>query len=347
MPPPPGLKLLTTAVPRRDPEDLRLSEALGTPLFDSSQDCVKAVDLDGRLLGMNANGVCLMEIEDFSVLQGQAWSSLWPAEHQAAIDAAVAHARQGGVARLCADCPTAKGTLKSWEVLVSPVLDERGQPSLLLAISRDVTLQVRAEAERDLISRELAHRIRNLFTVVDGVVALSARSVPAVQTFAKDLRERLRSLGVAIASIYPELRETGADQSLQTLLRRLLAPYGAGDGADRHIAIAGDDLPIGQGAVTSVALVINELATNAVKYGALGVETGMVAVTIAVQPDEVTLTWREAGVEGAAVRPQPAGFGSTLLDTAVSRQLRGALRREWLDDGLMVTLHLPRAVLAA
>ncbi len=125
----------------RDPEDRRLSEALGTPLFDSSHDCVKAIDLDGRLLGMNANGICLLEIEDFSALQGTAWSSLWPAEHQAAIESAVAHAREGGVARLRADCPTAKGTMKSWEVLVTPANDERGRPTRLLAISRDVTLQ--------------------------------------------------------------------------------------------------------------------------------------------------------------------------------------------------------------
>jgi PAS domain S-box-containing protein len=338
---------LPLAVPRRDPEDQRLSQALGTPLFDSSQDCVKAVDLDGRLLGMNANGICLMEIEDFSALRGLAWSSLWPPEHQAAIDAAVVHARQGGVARLTADCPTAKGTMKSWEVLVSPVNDEAGRPTVLLAISRDVTAQVRAQAERDLVSREPAHRIRNMFAVVDGVVALSARAAPAAQAFSRDLRERLRSLGVAVASIYPELRELDSGQTLLPLLQLLLAPYGADGRADRPIEIVGEDVPLGHGAVTAIALVMNELATNAVKYGALSVETGTVAVAITAQADKVTLTWREAGVEGLVAASDDAGFGSTLLDMAVSRQLGGTLSRDWLPDGLKITLQLSRAALAA
>lgn len=337
---------MTAVAPIRDPEDLRLAQALGTPLFDSSQDCVKAVDLDGRLLGMNANGICLMEIEDFSALRGMAWSSLWPSEHQAAIEAAIAHARQGGVARLNADCPTAQGTMKSWEVLVSPVNDPAGHPTMLLAISRDVTRQVQAEAERDLISRELAHRIRNLFTVVDGVVALSARSDPGAGDFSRTLRERLRSLGVAIASIYPELREAGADQSLQALLRLLLSPYGAEEGPDPRITITGDELAIGDGAVTGIALVTNELATNAVKYGALAVDGGSVAVSIHIDGDHVTLEWRECGLEGAALPGQPAGFGSTLLETAITRQLRGTLRRAWLADGLTVSLQLSREALA-
>lgn len=167
-------------------------------LFDGSDDCVKILELDGRLVAMNANGLCTMEIDDFDTLRGQPWPSLWPEPLRATVEAAMEQARGGGMARFSAECPTAKGTPKSWEVAVWPI-NADGLPQRLVSVSRDVTEQKRMEEEMSLFARELGHRIKNMFAVVDGVIAMSARSTPEAADFADDLRRRLRSLGNAIA----------------------------------------------------------------------------------------------------------------------------------------------------
>lgn len=120
---------------------------LTNSLFEASDDCVKLLDLEGRLLSMNVNGRCLMEIEDFDVLRGASWPSLWPESTRATLWAAMDEARAGRVARFTADCPTAKGKWKSWGVIVAPAFDDQGQVVQMLSISRDLSRQKEAERQ--------------------------------------------------------------------------------------------------------------------------------------------------------------------------------------------------------
>ncbi len=322
---------------------------LGASLFEASEDCVKLVSLDGALEGMNVNGLCLMEIDDFESVRGRSWASLWPEAEQPKIAAAVAQAVEGKVARFSADCPTAKGALKSWDVVVSPVLGETGAPARLVSISRDVTDTLRVQAENVLLVRELAHRIKNMFAVVDGVISLSARAATReIQPFASALRDRLIGLGRAVSYVSPSAAVTsGATQTLQGLLHVLLGPYGDQDGETRRIAVSGDDLAISSGATTSMALLVNELATNALKYGALATPAGHVTVTASRSGDVLDLLWQEHGAKPAP-RAVGAGdgFGTTLMDNAVRRQMGGVLAREWLPGGLQVRVTLPASRLA-
>ena len=335
------------------------ADPVNAALFQASRDCVKLLGVGGELMAMNVNGLCLMEIDDFEPLRGQPWSSLWPAQYRATLDAAVASARAGSVARFSADCPTAKGVMKAWDVLVSPVFDAAGGVSHLVSVSQDVTEQRRAEAQRALLTRELAHRIANTFAVVDGVIALSVRETPSAKPFADGLRRRLRNLGRATSYISPAAPEEGSphggssapgpsgEPTLKGLLSVLLEPYGAVAGAGQRIWVQGDDAPVGRVATTAVALLAHELATNALKYGALLALDGRIDVTLARDPATLVLTWRESG---AGVPAEPAarpggGFGETLLDNTVSRQLGGRLRREWAPGGLLLTIDLPLASL--
>lgn len=327
------------------------ADPLGASLFEASEDCVKVVGLDGELLAMNANGLCLMEIEDFEALRGQPWASLWPVEHQAAVSASVENARAGKVSRFSAHCPTAKGTPKLWEIIVSPVFDDQGAPVRMVSISRDVTDLIRVEEERALLVRELAHRIKNMFAVVDGVISLSARATDGAKPFADALRHRLSGLGRAVAYVSPPelVGRDGGELTLHGLLHVLLAPYGDTDGHARRIDIAGDDMPVGRSATTSVALFANELATNALKYGALAVPEGRVRVTLARLDDGVELVWEEHGAAAAAPHALGStdGFGTVLLESAVSRQLGGRLSKEWNPAGLVVRIWLPLDRLAS
>ena len=317
-------------------------------LLDSSTDCIKAVSLDGRLLGMNPEGICLMEIEDFSALQGQAWSSLWPDAHRSMVDAAVVKACTGSVARFSADCPTAKGTPKHWDVVVSPVHNLDGELVSLLSISRDVTMEITKAQERALVTRELAHRIKNLFAVVDGVIGMSARSDPHAKPFADSLRARIDGLGRAVSYVYAgnELEEqAGSGHSVHGLLKELLNPFGEDASASTCLLIGGDDQPLSETSITPLALIFNELATNALKYGALAQPDGAVTVTTARVGDDYEIRWIESGALGVAA-PLGSGFGTNLVDRTVNQQLGGQIARDWRPEGLGLRITVPVARLA-
>ncbi|WP_169728094.1 PAS domain-containing protein [Massilia alkalitolerans] len=123
---------------------------LGHLLFEASPDCVKLLDAAGHIVAMNSNGLRALELDGFEAVRGQPWTALWPERSRAEVEAAMAAARSTGVGRLRAPCPTAAGTVKWWEVTVSRV----GQDGLL-ANSRDITGQVRAEAEREGLLAQL------------------------------------------------------------------------------------------------------------------------------------------------------------------------------------------------
>jgi len=118
-----------------------LAGALALHLLATSSDCIKLIDRDGNLRSMNETGLCMMEVEDFAVIEGKAWASLWPIEGRGQIDAAIVAARQGKTTRFTGFCPTLKGTSRWWEVSVVPVHDNSGGLILLLSIARDVTKQ--------------------------------------------------------------------------------------------------------------------------------------------------------------------------------------------------------------
>ncbi len=134
----------SSAIPAFDPA------MLGQQLFEASPDCVKLLDADGRIVAMNGNGILTLELGSLDAVLGQPWSSLWPQESRAKVDAAVAEAFASGISRVRAPCPTAAGTPKWWDVTVSRV----GQGSLLAA-SRDITEQVVAEQERERLMAQL------------------------------------------------------------------------------------------------------------------------------------------------------------------------------------------------
>jgi PAS domain S-box-containing protein len=126
-------------------EALRQSEAFKNRLLDSSPDCIKLMNLEGELLYMNSGGLCAMEIDDFTPYCNTKWTGFWQGSGRQQAEQALATAKQGEVATFYGYCPTAKGTPKWWEVIVSPIFDAAGQVEQVLAISRDITERQQAE----------------------------------------------------------------------------------------------------------------------------------------------------------------------------------------------------------
>ncbi|WP_161668830.1 PAS domain S-box protein [Kallotenue papyrolyticum] len=124
---------------------LRASEEFLRRMIESSTDCIKVLDLEGRLLAISSGGQRLMEIDDLQACLQSEWVSFWQGPLQATVRAAIATARAGGVGRFSGFCPTMKGTPKWWDVVVTPMLGADGQPQQLLAVSRDISERVQAE----------------------------------------------------------------------------------------------------------------------------------------------------------------------------------------------------------
>ncbi|MCG3163670.1 MAG: Sensor histidine kinase RcsC [Acidobacteria bacterium] len=145
---------------RKEAEELlRLSEEFNRGILESSADCIKTLDLDGRLISMNKTGMKIMGIDDFSHYSGAVWADLMEGAGRAAARDAIETAKAGGVGHFIGSCKTTKGELKWWDVIVSPALNRRGKPECLMAISRDITEARQLESERnELLSRAQAAR---------------------------------------------------------------------------------------------------------------------------------------------------------------------------------------------
>lgn len=130
---------------RRAEQALRQSEELLRRILEGSADCLKTLDLEGRVLWINDGGRRLLEFETTPLPIGAPWHTLWAAESRPKLEAAIDAARAGGVGKFEGFRPTPGGIQKWWSVTVSPVVDAHGKPERLLAISRDITERKRAE----------------------------------------------------------------------------------------------------------------------------------------------------------------------------------------------------------
>ena len=189
----------------------------------------------------------------------------------------------------------------------------------------------------------MSHRVKFL-CYGDGLVRLSASEAESKEQMARDLSSRLRALSDAHSLVRPGFsnnKPNSGASDLGELAAVLLRPYGSTNGESGvRFSISGPPIGCGERATNSLALVIHELATNAVKYGALGVDDGHVDVKWEVKAEQLVFAWIERGGPIIAVKPNSAGFGSALAGKIIVRQLGGALNYDWRPDGLAVTITL-------
>lgn len=227
-----------------------------------------------------------------------------------------------------------------------PIRDDAGLITRWFGTCTDIHDGKIMQQQRELISNELSHRIKNIFSVIDGLISYSTKFHPAMKAGARDLRERIYALGRAHDFVRPAISDTTdpVARGLHGVISELLAPYRGSEG--ERISIQGDDVLIDDRVATPMALLLHELATNAAKYGALSVPDGTVVVRSSLTDAEMAVVWHEGG--GPPVtEPDAAGFGTKLVELSVVEQLRGTLQREWHHSGLTVSITVPRDALVA
>jgi PAS domain S-box-containing protein len=300
-------------------------------VLKSSGDCIKVLDLEGRMLFMSPGGLKVMEVDDFALLRGQLWTDFWQDEgRQAAIEALEA-ARAGGTGRFRGFADTIKGTPKYWDVQITPMLDGTGSPKHLLVISRDVTDERNAEENRNFLARELEHRVRNTLAMVSAIVSQTFRGNASKEDSLKSVLARITALGRSHEIL---MRRSWTSASIVDVIEAALAPHRTGQG---RYQVSGPDITISARHSLSFALALHELATNAAKYGALSNDVGRVEVSWRVQngdgADGFRFDWRETGGP-PVVQPERQGFGSRVIERTLASDFDGQSGIEYAPSGV-------------
>lgn len=231
------------------------------------------------------------------------------------------------------------GGSRTWLSSKTPFRSEDGAVIGLVGTSVEITERKRAEEMRQLLLRELDHRVKNLFAMAIGMVSTTARFARTPKEMAAALTGRLMALSNAHDLIRAAVTQTdpGMERvSLADLARRILAAHG--DPA--QVEIDGSDARLDAADASSLALVLHELATNASKYGALSAPAGRLRLNWSTVPEGLRLVWTETGAPPMEGPPTRKGFGSMLTRSAVNGQLGGELSYEWRPDGPTITIDL-------
>ena len=219
------------------------------------------------------------------------------------------------------------GSLVSISLTVSPITDALGHIVGASKIARDITEQKRREEQIALLAREADHRTKNLLALAQAAVHLSTGETPDELKTA--IEGRLRALANA-HTLLAQSRWAGAD--LRNLALEELLPYCHDE--QSQAGIAGPSLMLEQEPAQAMALALHELTTNAVKYGALSVPEGRVAINWRLKPGKrLALRWSESG--GPKVKPpRRQGFGTRVMSRICDR-LNGEASFDWREDGLV------------
>lgn len=223
--------------------------------------------------------------------------------------------------------------------------DAQGRALRLIGAHRDIALCKANKEARELLTRELSHRIKNIFALVGGLASLTARGHAAAEAHARDFQARLQALALAHEYVRPHGPGAGpvtGTQTVQGLLCRLLAPYVEHE-YDR-LVVTGDNLPVGERAAAALALIMHEQTTNAVKYGALSTVSGRVVVLIRLARERVL--WQERGGPELTGAPERQGFGSRMIARSVGAQLGGEIEHDCQPEVLMTRITAPISRLA-
>ncbi len=224
-----------------------------------------------------------------------------------------------------------------------PVRDEAGVITRWIGTCTDIDETKRIAQQNELLSRELSHRIGNIFAVVSGLISLTASRDAASRPALSDLLGRVSALSRAHrhARLSSSRREGAIEGSMRGLLSNLFSPYSAA--GEERVTISGDDVVLDDRGSTPIAMVFHELATNSAKYGALSIANGRVNVTIARKDGKVNVAWTEFGGPVVTGSPLREGFGTELADLSIRRQLGGTITKDWDPAGLKVAIAIDEA----
>ncbi|WP_052954406.1 sensor histidine kinase [Microvirga vignae] len=229
---------------------------------------------------------------------------------------------------------------KRWLLLRAELLDiENGVPGRAVGVALDITDRKRAEEHQQLLINELNHRVKNTLTTVQSIVTQSLRNAGT----AMEARDAVEGRLFALSRAHDILtRENWDGAYLREVVAHAIEPFEGG--RDDRFEVSGDDIRLPPRIALAIAMAIQELGTNAAKYGALSNETGRVAIEWTMKDQEgaphLRMVWTE--MDGPSViEPQRRGFGTRLIERSLAQELNGSVGITFAPSGVVCTINAP------
>ena len=205
-----------------------------------------------------------------------------------------------------------------------------------------LAIRKQAEEAHELLAGEMSHRVKNLLHVAVALTFAASRSAKTTEDMARDLTHRLIALGRANDLVRPIPGQESSGALLGDLLAVLLAPYDDKGDFTGRVRVSVPRMSVGEKSATTLALVVHELATNSLKYGALSAESGTLNLSCTDNGGEVVISWTERGGPPVVTPTAARGFGSKMVKRGMSEQLGGSIVFDWSKEGVIVTLRMDK-----
>jgi PAS domain S-box-containing protein len=343
---------LTTSVVRRDDgapaylisvieditEDRRAAatDAHLAAIVRSSQDAILSFDLDDVIGTWNSGAERLFGYMAEEII-GKRHAVLVPSHRMEEARGAIAKLSAGeAVISFETERLRKDGTIFPCVVTKSQMRGPNGKLLGLSSVIRDITERRRLEEHQRLMTRELVHRVKNSFAVIQSIVRQTQRSTPDPQAFVLAFNGRLAAMA-ASHDLLTDRHWEGA--SLRDLVSSQLAPFAGG--GEKRIYVDGEEVTLDPSLAVPLGLALHELATNATKYGSLSKPGGRVELSWTVsrsgKAEQLSLLWRERGGPRVTAPLRP-GFGTSLIERGLPD---AQIERCFEPDGLVCRIELP------
>ena len=305
-------------------------------MLDTALDPVVVMDTNGMVIGWNAYSEASFGWSAEEACGQKLVGMIIPHVHREAHEKGLAHylaTGEGPVLDRRIEINALHRDGSEIPVELSITASEQFGEKLFIGFIRDISEQ-RAEAERQQrILQESEHRVKNMLTVVQAIALQTAANSPDMASFTTSFSGRLESLARAHQLLVGQVWH---DVAISALTERVLGAEVA-SGRARY---GGPEILLKAGQVLGLSMILHELYTNAVKYGALCTDTGHIDLDWTSDGETIELVWRETGYPCANDVPG-SGFGQRMIAMSVKSDLGGTIERDWRPDGLTATLVFP------
>lgn len=306
-------------------------------VLDTALDAVVVMDTKGMVIGWNRISESSFGWAAEEALGHRLSDMIIPPEHREAHEAGLAHylaAGEGPVLDNRIEINALHRDGSEIPVELSITASEQFGDKLFIGFIRDIS-ERRAEVERQRrILQESEHRVKNMLTVVQAIALQTAANASDVASFTVSFSGRLESLARAHQLLVGQVWQ---DVAISALVERVLGAEVAA-GRARY---GGPELLLQAGQVMGLSMILHELFTNAIKYGALCTREGQIALNWDSDGTRIKLVWREMGAPCEVPDGQSSGFGERMIAMSVKSDLGGTIERDWRPDGLTATLEFP------
>lgn len=309
----------------------RASEAKFRRIFEQTSDLLIMADLEQVITDANPAAAAAVGLPLPEVIGRRISDFISPEDYEKTTAMLRQKIEQGGTTRYDVRVRSSSGEWLSWEINSGLTHDENGSPIGLHVVGRDVTERKKSERQTQVLLGELNHRVKNTLAVVQSLSHQTFRGNGEMTPPKVAFEGRLQALAGAHNLL---TRQHWEYASMRELVQNSIAPFCS----EGRCSIEGPDFRLKPQAAVSISLAIHELATNAVKYGALSDAQGHVRVSWAREYDRFWFEWRESGGPPLSGAPKTRGFGTRLIERTLAAELGGKVEIKFESSGLVCQL---------